>query len=274
MKVRLFLCCAVPALLMLAAPAVAAGGVVIVGTLTHEYVTAPGGTYEGSIVVQNPNDAPQEFRAYQTDYLFNADGTTLYGDPGTAPRTNARWISLTPRQAVLPPKETVTLRYAIQVPDDAGLKGTYWSIIMVEPVDPAAPESSSPAAPDRVTLGIRQVLLYAVQVVTHIQDTGTRQLTFLQVRLAAQDGKRQLLVDAENTGERWLRGALWVELYNRDGTLLGRFDATQQRMYPGTSVRYTVDLAGVQAATYKALIVIDCGGDDVFGASVNLVLGT
>ena len=92
------------------------------------------------------------------------------------------------------------------------------------------------------------------------------------MQLGAKDGKRQLLVDVENTGERWLRGTLWVELYAKEGALVGRFDAGRLRMYPGTSVRYTVDLAGVLAGSYKALIVIDCGDDDVFGANVNLVL--
>jgi hypothetical protein len=158
------------------------------------------------------------------------------------------------------------------VPDDARLTGTYWSILMVEPLDPGSPESSAPAPKDNVTVGMRQVLRYAVQVVTHIGQTGSRKLKFAKVQLAAKDGMRQLLVDAENTGERWLRGTLWVELYGAGGALVGRFDALRLRIYPGTSVRYTVDLAGVTAGTYKALIVIDCGGDDVFGANLNLVL--
>lgn len=249
------------------------GGIVISGLLTHEYIVMPGDTYEGSIVVQNPDKDPQEVRIYQTDYLFSADGTTLYGDPGSAPRTNARWISVAPTQLIVPPNESATIRYTVQVPDDAGLKGTYWSVLMVEPVDSDAPDSSVAAVKDQVTMGVRQVLRYAVQVVTHVGDTGTRQLKFAQVKLGTGAEKRQLLVDAENTGERWLRGTLWIEIYKPDGSLLGRFDADRKRMYPGTSVRYGVDLASVAAATYKALIVIDCGGDDVFGASINLVLG-
>ena len=121
-------------------------------------------------------------------------------------------------------------------------------------------------------MGVRQVLRFAVQVVTHVGQTGSRQLKFAKVQLAAKDGKRQLLVDAENTGERWLRGRLWVELYAKDGASSAGSTGPGLRMYPGTSVRYTVDLAGVLAGTYKALIVIDCGGDDVFGANLNLVL--
>jgi hypothetical protein len=53
---------------------------------------------------------------------------------------------------------------------------------------------------------------------------------------------------------------------------VGKFDGGKQRMYPGTSVRFTADLVGVQSSLYKALIIVDCGGEDVFGANVNLVL--
>ena len=272
-KMRVAICIrrCVLLLFLLAAALAPAGTIQVAGSLTHEYDVAPGGSYTGSIVVQNPEKDPQEVRVYQTDYLFYADGSSYYGDPGTMPRSSTRWISFTPKQFTVPAGEEVTVRYTIQVPDDARLRGTYWSVIMVEPVEPGSPESSTPTAKDKVTVGIRQVFRFAVQIVTHV-GSGTRQLKFTKVQVAAKDGKRQLLVDAENTGERWLRGTLWVELYAKDGALVGRFDGTRLRMYPGTSVRYTVDLAGVLSGTYKALIVIDCGGDDVFGANINLVL--
>jgi hypothetical protein len=261
----------VPVLFLLAAVIAPAGTIQVVGALTHEYDVTPGGSYTGTIVVQNPEKFPQEVRVYQTDYLFYADGASYYGDPGTMPRSSARWISFTPKQFKLPAAEEAAVRYTIQVPDDARLRGTYWSVIMVEPVEPDSPESSAPASKEKVTVGVRQVFRFAVQIVTHAPG-GTRQLKFAKVQVATKDGKRQLLVDAENTGERWLRGTPWVELYARDGALVGKFDGTRLRMYPGTSVRYPVDLGGVLPGSYKALIVIDCGGDDVFGANVNLVL--
>jgi hypothetical protein len=108
--------------------------------------------------------------------------------------------------------------------------------------------------------------------VTHIGATGTRALKFSQISIKTEDGKKVLSVDAENTGERWLRGNLWIDLYDSSGSSMGRFDGGRQRMYPGTSARFMVDLSGVKNAAYKALIVVDCGGDDVFGANISLVL--
>ena len=100
----------------------------------------------------------------------------------------------------------------------------------------------------------------------------SRRIRFSKVRLASDNGRRQLVVDLENTGERLLRTSLWIDLYDSKGSFVGKFDGGKHGLHPGTSARFTADLAGLTIATYKALIVADCGGDDVFGANVTLVL--
>jgi hypothetical protein len=150
---------------LLLAPLAGHAGVVVTGSLTHEYEVAPGRSYEGSIDVHNPEDKPQEIKAYQTDYFFYADGKVLYDDPGGLPRSNARWMTLSPRQVTIPPNDTVTVHFTIQVPNDTTMKGTYWSVIMVEPVDEGSTESSKAGAKD-IGVGVSQVLRYAIQIVT------------------------------------------------------------------------------------------------------------
>jgi len=61
-----------------------------------------------------------------------------------------------------------------------------------------------------------------------------------------------------------------VELFDQMGASKGKFGGVQYRIYPGTSVRQSIFLDGVPAGTYKALIVIDDGNDDVFGAEYTL----
>ncbi len=255
----------------LLAPFFAGGSVIVTGGLTYEFEAAAGGSLEGTIACSNPDDKPQEIKAYQTDYFFYADGTVLYGDPGKLPRSNARWISISPHQALIPPKESLSIHFSIQVPGDESMKGTYWSVIMIEPVEPGSVESTG-GGPGDIGMGLRQVMRYAVQVVTHVGVSSTRQLKFPQIKLAAENEKKILVVDVENTGERWLRGTAWVELYDSKGKYTGKFEGGKQRMYPGTTARFKMDLVGILSDSYKALIVVDCGGNDVFGARVNLVL--
>lgn len=259
------------AVVLLLVPAAAHAAIQLTGGLTKEFEVEPGRSYEGSIEIKNPEDGPREVKAFQTDYFFYADGRALYEEAGSQARSNAPWIIVSPSQVVIPAGETVSIHFSIQVPDDATMKGTYWSTIIVEPVPESSPESTLNAATEP-GLGIRQTLRYAVQIVTHIGTTGSRSLKFNQVALKSEEGKRILNIDAENTGERWLRGSLWMELYDSSGVSLGKFDGGRQRMYPGTSARFTVDLTDVKGATYKALVVVDCGGDDVFGANLSLAL--
>ncbi len=260
------------ALLFLLLPAaIGNAAIAVMGPLLMEYDVKPGGGYEGSIVVQNSGDAPQEVKVYQTDYFFWSDGRADYGEPaGGLPRSNAKWITLSPARVTIPAGDSTTVGFTIQVPDSGSLAGTYWSLIMVEPVDSSSPESSS-TKPDNVSLSVRQVFRYAIQIATTVGSTGSVQVKFDGFHLDQADGKRDLQIDVENTGERLCPATVWAEVYDSNGKLVGRFDAGQRRLYPGTSARFTADLTSITAANYKALILVDCGGDNVFGANANLV---
>ena len=260
------------ALLLLLLPSSAANAAVsIMGPLLMEYDVKPGGSYEGSIVVQNPGDAPQEVKVYQTDYSFSSDGRAEYGEPaGGLTRSNAKWITLSPSRVTIPAGESVTVGFTVQVPDSASLTGTYWSLIMVEPVDATSPESAG-SKPDSVNLSVRQVFRYAIQIATTVGSTGSVRVQFDGFHLDQADGKRDLQIDVENTGERLCPATVWAEVYDSSGKYVGKFDAGQRRLYPGTSARFTADLTSIAAASYKALILVDCGGDNVFGANANLV---
>lgn len=243
--------------------------VAVIGGLTREVTLEPGGTSEGRIILRNGGGDAQEVKVYQADYRFWADGRNEYGEPGSTPRSNAPWITHTPQQLTVPAQGTESVYYTMQVPAEEGLAGTYWSVLMVEPIAEEALEPPE-AREGEVAVGIRTVMRYAIQMVTHIGDTGTRDLKFVDRQLLMEQGAPVLQLDAENTGERWLRPLLWAELYDEGGTSIGRFEASRIRIYPGCSVRYKVNLLGVPAGKYQALVIADNGDEYVFGAQYNL----
>ena len=105
-------------------------------------------------------------------------------------------------------------------------------------------------------------------MITNISNTGTRKLKFLTTKLLKENAEKRILqLDIENIGERLLRPLLWTELYDEKGNYVGRFEGGQLRTYPGTSVRFGFDLSHMPKGIYKVLIVADCGGDDLFGAT-------
>ena len=246
----------------------------VVGDLSQMKEVRPGESYEGLILVKNDSPEIQEAKIYQHDYTFHFSGTNTYGEPGQLPRSNARWIAFSPAFVTLPPHGTVAVNFTVTVPRDTtgNLTGTYWSMLMVEGVRPGSAESSTPGQ-NRTEMGISQTIRYGIQIATSITGTGAPNVSFIDSKLLnKEDGSRMLQVDVENSGDRFMRPSAYVELFDETGLSRGRYSAPTYRLYPGTSVRYVFDLSSAPHGTFKALVVVDAGGDEAFAAQYTLPL--
>jgi hypothetical protein len=246
----------------------------VIGDLSNDKEAKPGDRYDGIITVKNDSEEPQEVKVYQTDYLFACDGTNNYADAGTTARSNAKWVSFSPSFFTIPPRSTATVNYTVLVPTDSAAKklvGSYWSMLMIEGIAKGSAESAAQKDNKKPQMGIRQTIRYGVQVATHIAQTGTRKIDFLDAKLVTKDdGKKFLQVDIGNSGEVWVRPTMYVELFDDKGVSKGKFPGVAYRLYPGTSVRQMIDLSSVATGLYKALVVVDAGGEDAYGAEYNL----
>ncbi len=234
------------------------------GKLTHEFVVEPGQSYAGEIVISSTTDSRTGVEITQSDYLFFADGSNVYGEPGSVPRSNVAWISFY-ASPIIEPGETVSIPFTIKVPNDPSLVGTYWSMILITP---ELPPAETPAE----GVGIQQRMGYGIQIVTHIGDTGERKISISDVKLLREEEGPVLQLDVENTGERWVRPMAWAELYDEQGSTVGRFESSQLRIYPGCSVRHRFVLSEVPSGAYKALVVFDNNDEYVWGAQYDLDL--
>ena len=242
-----------------------AAGVDVLSELTGEATLDPGGKTDGRILLRNTSDKPWQVKVHQTDYLFYADGSNLYGNPGSAQRSNSAWITFTPKEFTIPPKETYSVYYTVCVPNDENLSGTFWSMLMVEPVAEGGLEAPK-AEQGKVKLGVRTTIRYGVQIVTNIADSGKRDISFLDKRLLVSDNGRVLQLDIENKGDRWLKPDIRVELYDERGTYVGRFSGGHTRIYPSCGVRVPIALENLKQGKYNALVVVDNGDQYAWGA--------
>lgn len=241
----------------------------VVGELTHKLNLEPGARIKGEIRVENQGDEAGEVKIYLADYLHYADGRNLFQKPGTVGRSNAPWFTLSPSQSVIQPKATLNVNYSITVPADPKLKGTYWSLIMIEPVPK---ELVTPPATDDINMQVVTVIRQAVQMVTNIGKGGEAKVAFKDRQLVKEDGRRLLKLDIENTGEKFLAPHVWAELFDAKGQSSGQIDGSTSRIYPGCSVRFEMDMTKLPAGSYKAVVVADNGDENVFGANYTLDL--
>ena len=238
----------------------------VAGKLAHKFTVDPGCTYSAEIIIDHSGDVPIEVQVTQNDYMFFADGTNTYGEPGSVPRSNSSWITFVlPSRLVLVPGERVSIPYTIEVPDDPSLVGTYWSIVMVAPVLP-------PVESPEGKIAIRQVMRYGIQIITHIGDSGERKINIIDTKLLQEEEGPLLRIEIENIGERYVAPEVWTELYDDSGSSVGRFESSKLGIYPGCSVTHRILLSGVPTGKYEALVVFDNGDQYVWGAQYTLEL--
>jgi hypothetical protein len=260
----ILLLAALPALTHAIAQSPAPGAIIVSGDLTREFTLQSGSSAEGRLLLHNPGPTPSRARIYQTDYQMDATGAS-YGDAGKSPRSNAAWIELDEREPELQPGETRSIPFKITAPADSTLRGTYWSMLMVEPA-----QNERPPAPGEIS--VRAVVRYGIQIVAQLGTTQTAaQPSLSNQTIERENGRHTLRFDLANSGERWLRPRMEVRLFDREGRAVTTLPASQARIYPGSSTRQRFPLTGLPPGEYLALIVMDTD-DALFGAQYRFQL--
>ncbi len=243
-------------------------------SLAHDREVSIGSSYEGTIPISNSTDEAVEVRLYITDYRFSADGYNWYDEPGTQDRSNALWIGFGNPIVTIPARSTMEVAYRVDVPDDPNLEGSYWSMLMIEAISSESIEStlgdSEVSSPQ---FGVRRRIRYGVQIATHVIETGQAVLSLASPELVENEvGGSRFSVIVENTGNRLAESHVYIDLFDSTGRNVGRFDGSRARIYPGTSFKHSVPIIVEKGGRYEALLVIDIGDDNAYGAQYTLEL--
>ncbi|MES2198651.1 MAG: hypothetical protein V4489_00580 [Chlamydiota bacterium] len=239
--------------------------IIVPGSLTHENNVTPKQIIQGTIPIQNTGDEIASVQITLTDYSFNANGESFFPDKGTLARSNASWISTDKMQFNIAPHSTYSFPYSLQVPEDTSLAGSFWSIFLVESV---AQKLSTPDL-DK-SLGVQTIIRYGVQVITHIENKGSYELKILDKKITKEAEKRIFFLSVENPGTLMQTPSLFLELVDQKGKKIERLEAYKQRILPNCSVTYQIDLSNIPIGTYKAMAILDHGGNSLFGAKYDL----
>lgn len=242
--------------------------VMVVSNAVQEREALPGETYGGTIRLSNTSAEMQEVRVYQTGYLFHADGRSLHVAPDSQPRSNAGWMRVTPTSLVIAAGEVVDVSYTVSVPDAGVRAGTYWSMIMVEPLPRDVRDGSASGAP---AVGVRTVLRFGIQVATHVSGDVPHRLRIDNASVVTgRAAERELTFELINTGDAAYRPNVSVEIFDAQGASMETLEEQRGLIYPGTSTLQRFALTDLPAGQYEALVVVDTGAPEVFGAQIRL----
>ncbi|MCF7929185.1 MAG: hypothetical protein K9L68_10335 [Spirochaetales bacterium] len=250
------------AVLLLLSPAVALAQISISNGLAHTKETGSGESYGGVIRIKNQGIENERVKLYLSDYLYYADGRNEYREAGSHDRSNAPWIRLGKEEVSIAPGKEQEVAYTVHVPPGGDLTGSFWSLVMVQSIT----QSILNPDLDEDSVGVNAGVRFGVQIITNIGQSGTRSLDFTNTAIHKGEEYSTLSVYIANTGERKLSAFPYIDVYHSTGNYAGRLESRRRGIFPGTSIRVRFPLEGLETGSYKAQVVADCGGNDLFGA--------
>ncbi|WP_114822198.1 WxL protein host-binding domain-containing protein [Chryseobacterium sp. KLBC 52] len=241
-------------------------GIVILNGLTHSYKIENGKVYKGKVAIENTGSNPQSVKIFLQDYTYHADGTINYTALRTNKRSNGEWIKLNTNLVTLKGKEKTEIFYEITVPNQAMDPGSYWSIIIVEPVEEIKPSDGKPG------VSITSVIRYAIQVITDYETEKAKpDLKFESVKVEKQEGIQTAKVAIANNGNLYCKPTASIEIYNRKtGEKVGTYASLTMGLLPNTSKMFYIDISKVPPDKYKATIIATDEEENAFALNVEL----
>jgi hypothetical protein len=230
----------------------------------------PGDTCQGVINISNPSDSTEHIRAYVTDYYFSADGTTSYKSSPASKRSNAQWIKLSPEVIHLEAGQEGQIRYSIRIPDTFREVGSFWSMIHLEPIAEGSLIPKDKSKKEDISFQIRTLAGYGVQIITNVGNGGNCAVQLFNPRLEQKTEGYIFTVDCKSVGSLLANVIPWVDIFDDSGNKIVTVAGNKRTIYPECSASLFFNLGQLEKGGYRALVIADCGNDQVFGGQYEL----
>lgn len=230
-----------------------------VSGLTYLNTFKPGESAQVRISLISDRDTPEMVDFKLCDYWCNSDGQHFFEENGKQLRSNAQWIKLGSHREIVNPKETRDFYFTINVPQDNTLKGSYWSVLLIEPSDALQTLNDSENG-----FQLHVKIRYAFHIVSNVGQ-GTPTLKILNKGIREINGKNYFVAGVANTGDWFLNPKMTVKLLDKKGKLEKSIETQTDRLYPGSSVCYQADADGISEGKYTAFLLLDNGDGRLFG---------
>lgn len=241
-------------------------GIVIHNGLTHNYKVENGHVYKGKIAIENTNNSPQNVKIFLQDFSYRADGSIFYSKTDSHEKTNSGWIKLNTNLVTLKAREKTEIFYEITVPKNILKEGSYWSVIIVEPVEDIKPNDNKDG------VNISSIVRYAIQIITDYDAENAKpELKFESVKIDKEEGKQILKIAIANTGSLYCKPTANIEVYHRKtGEKMGNFSSVAMGVLPSNSKSFHIDISKLPPDHYKAVIIATDEEDNAFALNVEL----
>jgi hypothetical protein len=242
-------------------------GISVVNGLSHVHNVMPGDTIRGMVELINQGTQSVHVKIFKNDYSYNEEGQSFFQIGGNK-RSNLSWIELGITDIKIKAGQTYTFPYELVVPDSLKFQGSYWSVLMIEPVDTEDQNSLK----NNQAVGIKSKFRYAVQVICNYNERAISSLDFKNAKIQKEETS-QVLIDLFNNGDLYLKVKIFVEFYHPEtGEQAIVLSSVKQSLHPDNCKRFIIDISKIPQGKYQALVLAKCDDGNVYGMHADIAV--
>ena len=241
--------------------------VIVSGPLSYVYSGKHGDKIEGKIQLYNQSEKPQRvmLKFYDYPYFDNEEQGYIYPEVGKDKRSNASWFQLEKNLVTIPGSSSYEVPVRGTFPENKKLEGSYYSILMIEPeLEEIKFDEEKPM--------VRSLVRYALHMVTSLDETGEYGLKIISKNIKEKGEKKIFEFEVENTGSKYFRPNILIELYSQSGEKIEPFKLSPIWLLPTKTKKYEIDVTDLKLGKYQGMILFDQKGADFFGSNCEFEL--
>ena len=241
----------------------ASAGVAVLNGLTHTHNLIQGQKTTGKVLIRNESAKPARVIIYKQDLVAACGQEVNYLNPNGFAQSLSPWLTTTVDEKLLGPNEEYVLFYTIDLASDQQLKGSFWSVLMIEGADPIKEEKSE-------GLQINSVMRYAIQIIGDVGIEETTKLGFEDIKVKTTENESQMVtLRLKNEGLFSAKAKVILEIYNQEGEKIKTLEGASRRIYPQGCNEFEIELKGIKKGKYEGTLIAD-NSKDLFGANLSL----
>lgn len=238
--------------------------VIVVNGLTHKFSGVSGQTFKGKVILINPTSIDQRVIFSLNEALYNCETGRTFVEKAAHINSSTTWFNGSVLEKVLAPKEKFIYKFSITIPNDALLKGSYWTTLMVDVDKPVRKEVSK-------GIGLSTKMRYAIRLLTDVNLMDDVALDFKQIELKpeSQKNKRKLTVKIFNESLFIENVKLSLEVYDFNGNKILMSKTQRLSVFPNVCRDFNIDVSNLKKGDYKCIVLAD-SREEFTGVNVDL----
>jgi hypothetical protein len=239
--------------------------VVVTNGLTHIYSGISGTQIQGEIILLNNSDEEQTVNFSLNDAIFSCTENRTFSTTQSHIKSSLKWFEGSLMDKVLNPREQYTYKFVINIPQDQALRGTFWSMLMVDIAKPIKREKLTQ------NIGLNTKMRYAIALITNVNSLDDVSLDFQKVDIDKTTGNKNLTIKIANQ-HLFIEGVkLSLEVYDDEGKNVFEKTTIRGLVFPGFCKDYIIDITELPKGNYTCLLVAD-SREKFVGTNVSLTI--